>query len=110
MTYPTFAELNLSGADDIFVYANIIWPWFTPLVLFIFFGIALTTSFIVQRRSFQQVNFSASFASSSFATFIVAVAMTLKSGIINKSTLVFIFSFMVIFVTWFLTSRDSSQA
>jgi hypothetical protein len=107
MTYKTLEEFNVTNADDLFSYMNVVWPGFTPILLFSFWIIIVLGSYFASKVAGKE-KIQVSIAVASFLTFLLSMILTLKEGAINISTLVITFTVMIISVAWLLLSKDSN--
>lgn len=90
MAYETFSQFNKTGIDQMFVYAAEVVPIFIPFFLFSFYIIIVLASYFSSKRLGSDGDLAASFAVAGFATFILALVMTLIEGLIKTTTVIIV--------------------
>lgn len=84
-TYKTLADINATtDVSNLLLYVNDITNgWAMPSVLFGFFWITFLAGIFMQMRFKGSTRMDFSFAAAGFATFGLAVLMSLKNGLLN---------------------------
>jgi len=108
MTYRELSDVNTTpGVHTLFVYVAEIEPIFVPLFLFSFFIILLLASYFSQRRLMNKADFPSSFAVAGYATFMLALAMSLIEGLISPFILTVTVVISIAGTVWlFLPKED----
>ena len=93
----TFEEFNKTGADEIFVFASQSDPIFAPMILFTIFTSIFILVLYLNERFSSKPEFIVAGTSASFVTYISALLMRLKDGIIPPYVLTITFTILLIF-------------
>lgn len=108
MTYKTLADVNATtDLSEILLYVNdITRGWAMPSVLFSFFVITLLAGSFAQMRFRGDFRFDFAFATAGFATFGLAVLMSIKTGLLNPIWLFTSLGVALAGVVWIYMSQD----
>lgn len=104
--YKTLDDTNLSeGLHTLFTYAEDTVPGFMGLLLFGIFLILLLGSYYSSRRLVGKGDFPASFAASSFTTFVIAIVMSLIPNLVQQEIVIITLVVATIGMIWLYLSR-----
>ena len=98
-----------SGIDDAIVGTVTAVPIFTPMFLIFIFGIVLMGGIVSQKRRTGSADIPMWATIASLSTFMIALALTLKEGLIDLNILVVVVVVTIFSGFWLFTSRTRNE-
>lgn len=106
MAYTTLEQFNLTSLDGVLIYINEVVPFFTATFLLVIYFIIGLTAYLGSKRFSGQADIFASMTAAGFITFILAIIMTLTTGIINVFTVAIASILLIISFLLLLLKRN----
>lgn len=110
MTYPGLDSVNASSdLSELLIYVNTLTGGTAiPAVLGSFFLILAIGGSFLQLRTTGRIRYDFAFAAASFATFGMAVIMSLKTGLLAPQYLFITLGLVILSAVWLYLSTDSN--
>jgi len=108
MTLYTVPNLT-DGLDDAIIGTAAAQSSFIPFLLFFVWGVVFFGGITSQKRRFGNVDFPMWATVSMLSTFLVAILMTIKEGIINLDTLIVVTVLTIFAGVWLFTSHTRNE-
>lgn len=98
-----------TGMDEVIVDLATTIPAFVPMLLFFVFIVVLIGSSTSQRKRAGTIDFAASSILASIAMLLIALPMTMISGLINLEVLAIVITVNILSGIWFFLSHKSGE-